>query len=46
MRTAGTIKGGEMTTDNNRLTDEARIRELIEERVRAIRAEGVDVLVW
>jgi ketosteroid isomerase-like protein len=34
-----------MTTDNNRLTDEARIRELIEERVRAIRAGDVDALM-
>jgi len=34
-----------MTTDNNRLTDEARIRELIEERVGAIRAGDVDALM-
>lgn len=34
-----------MTTDNNQLTDEARIRELIEERVRAIRARDVDALM-
>lgn len=33
-----------MTTDNNQLTDEARIRELIEERVGAIRASDVDAL--
>jgi ketosteroid isomerase-like protein len=33
-----------MTTDNQ-LTDEARIRELIEERVGAIRAGDVDVLM-
>jgi uncharacterized protein (TIGR02246 family) len=34
-----------MTTDNNQLTDEARIRELIAERVRAIRAKDVDALM-
>ena len=34
-----------MTTDNDRLTDEARIRELIEERVGAIRAGDVDALM-
>jgi ketosteroid isomerase-like protein len=34
-----------MTTDNNQPTDEARIRELIEERVRAIRAKDVDALM-
>ncbi|HEV2863648.1 MAG TPA: nuclear transport factor 2 family protein [Pyrinomonadaceae bacterium] len=34
-----------MTTDNNQLTDEARIRELIEERVGAIRAGDVDSLM-
>ena len=34
-----------MTTDNNQLTDEARIRELIEERVGAIRAGDVDALM-
>ena len=34
-----------MTTDNNQLTDEARIRELIEERVGAIRARDVDALM-
>ncbi|HEX8720103.1 MAG TPA: nuclear transport factor 2 family protein [Pyrinomonadaceae bacterium] len=34
-----------MTTDNNKLTDEARIRELIEERVRAIRAKDVNALM-
>jgi ketosteroid isomerase-like protein len=34
-----------MTTDNNQLTDEARIRELIEERVGAIRAKDVDALM-
>src|SRR3712207_3142627 len=33
-----------MRTDNDRLTDEARIRGLIEERVRAIRARDVDAL--
>lgn len=32
-------------TDNNQLTDEARIRELIEQRVRAIRAKDVDSLM-
>jgi ketosteroid isomerase-like protein len=31
-----------MTTGNNRLTDETRIRELIEEQVVAIRAGDVD----
>lgn len=34
-----------MTTDNNQLTDEARIRELIEERVKAIRVKDVDALM-
>ena len=34
-----------MTTDNNQLTDEARIRELVEERVRAIRDKDVDALM-
>ncbi len=33
-----------MTTENSRAADEARIRELIEERVRAIRAKDVDAL--
>jgi ketosteroid isomerase-like protein len=34
-----------MTADNNQLTDEARIRELVEERVGAIRAGDVDALM-
>ena len=34
-----------MTTDNDRLTDEARIREIIEERVGAVRAGDVDALM-
>ena len=34
-----------MTTENSRAADEARIRELIEERVRAIRAKDVDALM-
>jgi ketosteroid isomerase-like protein len=34
-----------MTADNKHPTDEARIRELIEERVRAIRAKDVDALM-
>jgi ketosteroid isomerase-like protein len=34
-----------MTTENGRAADEARIRELIEERVRAIRAGDVDALM-
>lgn len=34
-----------MTTDDNQLTDEARIRKLIEERVEAIRARDVDALM-
>lgn len=34
-----------MTTENSRAADEARIRELIEERVRAIRARDVDALM-
>jgi uncharacterized protein (TIGR02246 family) len=34
-----------MTTENSRADDEARIRELIEERVRAIRAKDVDALM-
>ena len=34
-----------MTTDNSRAADEARIRELIEERVRAIRAKDVEALM-
>ena len=34
-----------MTTENNRAADEARIRELIEERVRAVRAKDVDALM-
>jgi ketosteroid isomerase-like protein len=34
-----------MTTENSRADDEARIRELIEERVRAIRAMNVDALM-
>ena len=34
-----------MTTENSRAADEARVRELIEERVRAIRAKDVDVLM-
>lgn len=34
-----------MTTENNQATDEARIRELIEERVGAIRAKDVDALM-
>src|SRR3712207_4719981 len=34
-----------MTTENSRAADEARIRELIEERVRAIRAKDIDALM-
>ena len=34
-----------MTTENSCAADEARIREIIEERVRAIRAKDVDVLM-
>jgi hypothetical protein len=34
-----------MTTDNNQLTDESRIREIVEERVRAIRSKDVDALI-
>jgi ketosteroid isomerase-like protein len=34
-----------MTTENSRAADEARIRELIEGRVRAIRAKDVDALM-
>lgn len=34
-----------MTTENSRAGDEARIRELIEERVSAIRAKDVDALM-
>ena len=34
-----------MTTENRRAADEARIREIIEERVRAIRAKDVGALV-
>jgi uncharacterized protein (TIGR02246 family) len=34
-----------MTTENSRADDEARIREIIEERVRAIRAKDVDALM-
>lgn len=34
-----------MTTENGRAADEARIRELIEERVRAISARDVDALM-
>jgi uncharacterized protein (TIGR02246 family) len=34
-----------MTTDNSRTADEARIRELVEERVRAIRARDVEALM-
>jgi ketosteroid isomerase-like protein len=34
-----------MTTENSRAADEARIRELIEERVGAIRAGDVDALM-
>lgn len=34
-----------MTTDNNQPTDEARIREIIEERVGAVRAGDVDALM-
>jgi uncharacterized protein (TIGR02246 family) len=34
-----------MTTENSRADDEAQIRELIEERVRAIRAKDVDALM-
>jgi uncharacterized protein (TIGR02246 family) len=34
-----------MTTEGSRAADEARIRELIEERVRAIRARDVDALM-
>lgn len=34
-----------MTTDNNPLNDEARIRKLIEERVGAIRAKDVNALM-
>jgi ketosteroid isomerase-like protein len=34
-----------MTTENSRAADEARIRELIEERVTAIRAKDVDALM-
>jgi len=34
-----------MTTENSRAADEARIREHIEERVRAIRAKDVDALM-
>ena len=34
-----------MTNANNRAADEARIRELIEERVRAIRAKDIDALM-
>lgn len=34
-----------MTTENSRVADEARIREIIEERVRAIRAKEVDALM-
>jgi hypothetical protein len=33
-----------MTADDNQPTDEARIRDLIEGRVRAIRAGDVDAL--
>ena len=34
-----------MTTENDAAADEARIRELIEERVRAVRAKDVDALM-
>lgn len=34
-----------MTTENSRAADEARLRELVEERVRAIRAKDVDALM-
>jgi uncharacterized protein (TIGR02246 family) len=34
-----------MTTEGSRTADEARIRELIEERVRAIRAKDIDALM-
>jgi hypothetical protein len=34
-----------MKTEDSRAADEARIRELIEERVRAICAEDVDTLM-
>ncbi len=34
-----------MAADDNRLTDKARIRQLIEERVGAIRAGDVDALM-
>jgi ketosteroid isomerase-like protein len=34
-----------MTTENSRAADEARILELIEERVSAIRARDVDALM-
>jgi uncharacterized protein (TIGR02246 family) len=34
-----------MTTENSRAADEARIRELIEERVRAIRDKDADALM-
>lgn len=34
-----------MTTENSRAADEARIRELIEERARAVRARDVDALM-
>src|SRR5215207_6527110 len=34
-----------MTTENSRAPDGARIRELIEERVRAVRAKDVDALM-
>jgi ketosteroid isomerase-like protein len=34
-----------MTTENSRATDEARILELINERVRAVRAKDIDALM-
>jgi ketosteroid isomerase-like protein len=34
-----------MTTEDSRAADEAQIREIIEERVRAIRAKDVDALM-
>jgi ketosteroid isomerase-like protein len=34
-----------MTTEGSRAADEARIRDLIEERVRAVRAKDVDALM-
>jgi ketosteroid isomerase-like protein len=35
----------EMTTDNSQTNDEARLRALVEERVRAVRAKDIDALM-